>query len=62
MCSFNCFVGESLRIEDLVCLHIREAERGQVSIMIEQLGQEQRIVEVISLQDEEDFAAPDIVN
>lgn len=61
MCSFNWFVGESLRIEDPVCLHFREAERGQARITIEQLGGEVGTVELISPRYQEDIPAHDTV-
>ncbi len=61
MCTFNWFVGESLRIEDPVCLHFREAERDQVRITIEQLGGEGSTVELISPRYQEDSMEPDTV-
>lgn len=61
MCTFNWFVGESLRIEDPVCLHFREAERDQIRITIEQLGGEGSTVELISPRYQEDSMEPDTV-
>ncbi|TVP92966.1 MAG: hypothetical protein EA347_01090 [Thioalkalivibrio sp.] len=61
MCTFNWFVGESLRIEDPVCIHFREAERDQVRVTIEQLGGEGSTVELISPRYQEDIPEPETV-
>ncbi|MFO8154285.1 hypothetical protein [Thioalkalivibrio sp.] len=44
-----------------MCLHFREAERGQAQITIEQLGSEGGTVELISPRYQEDIPAPDSV-
>ena len=53
MCTFNCVVGESLRIGDFARLHIRSAEKDQVWLAIEWSKKDRIPVEIIALSDDD---------
>jgi len=54
MCTFNCVVGESLRIGDVARLHIRGAEQDQVWLSIKWAKKDRIPIEIIALSDDDD--------
>lgn len=59
MCTFNCVVGESLRIGDVARLHIRSTENDQVWLSIEWTKHQRIPVEIISGSDLDVRQVPD---